>query len=102
INKINPKIWYLPHFGVVNKNKPEKKVRVVFDAAAKTGSGKGLNEFLLPGPDLLNPIPKVLFRFREYRIGFCGDIKDMFLRVSIKESDRAAQRFLWRGMDREK
>ena len=29
------RIWYIPHFGVENANKPDK-VRLVFDAAAKT------------------------------------------------------------------
>jgi hypothetical protein len=28
-------VWYLPHFAVTNPNKPGK-VRVVFDAAAKS------------------------------------------------------------------
>ena len=91
--------WYLPHFGVTNINKPNK-VRLVFDAAAKSG-GVSLNDQLDAGPDLLQSLPGVLIRFRQYEIAAKGDIADMFLRIKVRESDRGAQRFLWRGKHRD-
>lgn len=45
------KTWYLPNFPVVNENKPGK-VRMVFDAAAKS-FGRSLNDFWSTSPDLL-------------------------------------------------
>lgn len=37
------RIWYIPHFGIKNPNKPEKKVRIGFDAAAKS-NGTSYND----------------------------------------------------------
>ena len=94
------KTWFLPHFAVKNPNKPGK-MRVVFDAAAKS-NGLSLNDCLLKGPDLYNSLVGVLFKFRERAVGFGGDIREMFLQVTIKPEDCHAQRFLWRGIDRKR
>lgn len=98
-NKSKPRVWYLPHFGVYNENKPDK-IRLVFDAAAKT-SGISLNDQLDTGPDLLRSLAGILVGFREEPIAIKADISDMFLRVKMTEKDRGAQRFLWRGRSRE-
>ncbi|XP_063635689.1 uncharacterized protein LOC134806062 [Cydia splendana] len=90
---ITGRIWNLAHFGIDNPNK--KKLRVVFDSAATSG-GHCLNDFLLQGPDLLQSLLGIMFRFREGSIAWAGDIKDMFLRIRIREEDQNALRFLWR------
>jgi len=77
--------WYVPHFGVVNPNKPGK-FRLVFDAAAKS-HGASLNDFLLKGPDLIRPLQSVLWNFRRHKIVIMGDIQDMFHRVMIRSPD---------------
>src|SRR5699024_1834473 len=93
------KVWYLPHFAVVNPNK--KKMRIVFDASAKS-NGHCLNDYLLTGPDLYNSLIRILINFRIKNVAFVADIKEMFLQVRVRKEDRRAQRFLWRGYTRDK
>ncbi|XP_052750564.1 uncharacterized protein LOC128200612 [Galleria mellonella] len=90
----NSVCWFLPHFGIINPNKPAK-LRVVHDAAAKI-KGVSLNSLLLTGPDLLQSLIDILLRFREGKVAMTADIKEMFPRFKIIEQDRDAQRFLWR------
>lgn len=92
------KIWYLPHFGVINPNKPNK-LRIVFDASAKS-NGISLNDCLLTGPDLYNSLQTILLNFRIKKYAFTSDIKEMFLQVRVRKEDCYSQRILWRGMDR--
>ncbi|KAL0871500.1 hypothetical protein ABMA27_005218 [Loxostege sticticalis] len=94
ISSDSTRVWYLPHFGVVNPNKPGK-LRVVHDAAARS-QGVSLNSLLLTGPDLLPSLLNIIYRFREGKIGMIADVKEMFPLVKIRPEDRDAQRFLWR------
>ena len=55
--------WYVPHLHMLNSNKPDK-VRRVCNAASKLG-GVSLNENLMAGPDLLQSLIGIVFRFRE-------------------------------------
>ncbi|KFD47087.1 hypothetical protein M513_11997 [Trichuris suis] len=87
--------WYLPHHPVLNPNKPNK-LRVVFDAAAKS-QGISLNSELLKGPDFLANLVGVLLRFRRYRYACTADIVKMFHQVRVRQEDVSALRFFWRN-----
>lgn len=94
LNPSEPRlIWYLPHHGVINVNKPGK-VRVVFDCAARC-SGTCLNDELLQGPDLVTGLLAVLIRFRQSPIALTSDIEAMFNQVRVSIEDTDAMRFLW-------
>ncbi|XP_062713981.1 uncharacterized protein LOC134290796 [Aedes albopictus] len=96
LTSVDPrKVWYLPLSVVLNPKKPGK-VRLVWDAAAAV-QGVSLNSQLLKGPDFLTSLPSVICQFREHRIWFGGDIREMFHQVRIRPEDRQAQRFLFSG-----
>ena len=83
--------WVLPlHFDF---RKPEKP-RPCHDGKSKT-SGVCLNEQLLTGPDLLNSLTGVLFRFRKEKIAVSADIKGFFHQVYVDENDVHVFRFWW-------
>ena len=86
------KEWYLPHYPVLNQNKPGK-VRLVCNAASKY-EDVFLNDKLLAGPDLLHGFIGTIFRFREGPIALTADIESMFLQVQVPEQDRSCLRYL--------
>ena len=95
LNETKDKLqWYLPHHHVINPHKPEK-VRRVCKAAAKY-QGVALSDKLLPGPDLLQSLIGIIFRFREHQIALSADIEAMFLQVAVPNDDSRCLRFLWR------
>ncbi|CAB4008456.1 Hypothetical predicted protein [Paramuricea clavata] len=94
-----PRKWYLPHFPVLNPNKPGK-VRIVFDAAAEF-ENNSLNKNLLQGPDRTNSLVGVLMRFRQENVGLAADIESMFHQVKVPPEDQDSLRFLWWQNDTE-
>ena len=95
VNETKDKLQrYLPHHPVIYPHKPEK-VRRVCNAAAEY-QGVALNDKLLSGPDLLQSLIGIIFRFREHQIALSADIEAMFLQVGVPKDDSRCLRFLWR------
>ncbi|XP_076248154.1 uncharacterized protein LOC143187904 [Calliopsis andreniformis] len=95
--KETSKGFYLPHHAVVKESSETTKVRVVFDASAKSSTGVSLNETLLIGPNLQDTLYKLLLRFRSYSYVLTADIEKMFRQVKVHAEDRSYQRILWRN-----
>ena len=78
LQKPRKNCYYLPMHGVTKESSTTTKLRVVFDASAKTTSGFSLNDTLLTGPSLYPSLSSILNRFRCHSIGMSADISKMF------------------------
>ena len=88
------RVHYLPHHAVVRQEKTTTKLRVVYDASAKS-DGPSLNECLRKGPRFNQLILGLLLRFRSYRIALTADVEKAFLMIAIDDKDRDVLRFIW-------
>ena len=88
--------FYIPHKAVIRESAESTKLRIVYDASARAHSAApSLNDCLNPGPPLQNQLWSVLVRSRFHPVIIAGDIKQAFLQVRIRETDRDALRFHW-------
>ncbi|XP_025997408.1 uncharacterized protein LOC113005754 [Solenopsis invicta] len=96
INELSDDGFYMPHHAVIKASNNTTKVRVVFDASAKTDNGRSLNDILMVGPTIQDTIFAHLLRFRTYKYVLTADIEKMYRQVILHEDDRKYQRILWR------
>ena len=87
-------VHYLPHHAVVRQDKCTMKVRIVYDASAKS-NGPSLNDCLRTGPKFDQKIMDILLRFQTPRIALTADMERAFLQIGIDKQDQDALRFLW-------
>ena len=95
-------VYYMPHHAVIRESSSTTKVRVVFDASAKTSNGVSLNECLMVGPKVQDDLLDILTRFRIHPVAFSADIAKMYRQVSLHPKDRNFHRFLWRTEETQK
>ena len=70
--------------GVVKATSTTTKLRVVFNASAKSSSGYSLNDQSLPGPNLYPLLSSVINKFRTHQKGMtAADISKMFREVGL-------------------
>ena len=85
--------YVIPSFMVVRLDKTSTKYRIVINGAFESKGGS-INQYLLPGPNLMSNIFDVLTRFRGHRYVLTSDIKQMFLRVKLRPEDRPYVRLM--------
>ena len=88
--------YFLPHHGIWRDNAPSTKARVVFNGSSPDVTGYTLNNSLLPGCKKQADLCDVLTRYRTFEHTLTGDIKQMFLQISIWPADRDYLSLLWR------
>ncbi len=84
IKKYDGPVHYISHHPVIRPEKKSTPVRIVFNASASF-NGHRLNDYWEKGPDLLNDLFGVLFRFRQFPIAVSGDIAKMYHQIRIPE-----------------
>ena len=87
---------YIPHHAVINPSKATTKVRIVYDASAKTRPEQSsLNESMYRGPIMLQNLTGILLHFRLNKIAMVSDIEKAFLQIGLQDDARDATRFFW-------
>ncbi|XP_055530241.1 uncharacterized protein LOC129721560 isoform X1 [Wyeomyia smithii] len=82
-----PRVYYLPHHAVVKESSFTTRVRVVFDASARTDSGYSLNNILLKGPQIQDDLFILLIRFRKHEVALVGDVEKMYRQILLDTKD---------------
>ncbi|UYV80986.1 hypothetical protein LAZ67_19002378, partial [Cordylochernes scorpioides] len=88
--------YYKPHHPVIREQSTTTKMRVVFDASAKSENNVSLNQFLHKGPKIQQDVFFILLRFRTYPVAITADIEKMYRQIRIHPEDADYQRILWR------
>ena len=88
--------FYLPHHCVLKEDSTTTKLRIVFDASAKTTTGFSLIDCLLVGLDMQDDLFNILVRFRFFKIALSADVAKMYRQVELDKAERDFHRILWR------
>ena len=91
--------YFIPHHCVLRPTSSSTKLRVVFDASAKTTTQKSLNDLLFVGPTIQDDLLIQVLRFRMFKYALTGDVVKMYRMFSVHKSDRQFQQILWRASE---
>ncbi|XP_036334861.1 uncharacterized protein LOC118745520 [Rhagoletis pomonella] len=88
--------YYMPHHPVIKESSVTAKLRIVFNASAKTTTGNSLNDALFIGPQLQQDLYSILMRFRTHRYAITADVAKMHRQVCVSSNHVDLQRIVWR------
>ena len=101
VDSPNTEVYYLPMHAVHKEDSTTSKLRIVFDASAKTTSGTSLNDHLLIGPTVHLLLIDVLLRFWKFKVPLTTDVSRMYRAVRLTDNQKDLHRFLWRENPRQ-
>jgi hypothetical protein len=87
--------YFVPHHPVIRASSETHKLRIVFNASAKTSNGLSLNDCLSEGENLLPSIFDILLSFRKGSVAATADIEKAFLTVAVHDEDRKFLKLIW-------
>lgn len=90
------KKYYIPHHAVVKPDRLTTKVRVVFDASAKTSTGWSLNECMYTGSKQQRELTDILMNWRMFRYVYKADIEKMYRMILLTSEDQKYHTIIWR------
>ena len=93
--------YFIPHSCVVKQDSTSTKLRVVFDASAKTNSYVSLKDIQVVGPTIQRDLFDLLIEFRTHNKVLVADIAKMYQQVRVAEDDTWLQCILWRNEPKE-
>lgn len=96
IDTVGNNKYFIPHHCVLKPDSTTTKLRVVFDASAKTSSGHSLNDVMYSGPTIQSDLFSILLRFRLKKFVFVTDIEKMYRQILINSNDHQYQLIIWR------
>lgn len=88
--------FYLPHQAVVREGSRTTKVRVVFDASARSSNGRSLNDIMYTGPKLQKDIFDIMIKWRLWKYVVTADVEKMYRQIKVKANDQEYQYIVWR------
>ncbi|XP_037959149.1 uncharacterized protein LOC119688548 [Teleopsis dalmanni] len=85
----------LGHMKPANSFNNTTKLRVVFDASAKTSNGKSLNDIMMVGPRLQRDIFEIIAKWRKWQFVLAADVEKMYRQIKISKKVQEYQHVLW-------
>ena len=82
-------VWYLPYFVT-----SQVKKRIVYDKKSEY-KGVYVNDVIMAGPDLLNPLLHVLIRFCLGKFALMADVTKYFFHIKLPKAQRDFFHLLW-------
>ena len=95
-NPDSSKVQYFSHHCVLRPSSTTTKLRVVFDASAKTRSGFSLNDLQYTGAKVQQDIFPIMIRMRKHHYVMIADVVKMFRQIDMHEDHCDLQRILWK------
>ena len=95
----NGRHCFLPHHPVFKEDSTTTKLRIVYNASAKTSTGISLNDCQKVGAVVQSSSIDITLRFRIHQIILIADIEKMYKQVRLDEADIPYQLVFWREQE---